>query len=120
MALTKLAAAQVEQLMTKAASAIRDLESENIRLKGVIEARDRAEKASDIAKVAAARGFVDDAGEYAKTLNSDSSDLGAIANLLGIATGGIPLGEMTKEAGATASADTPESRFAAGLLHLQG
>ena len=89
----QIGSAEVNATLIKAASIMRDQQSEIARLKEELAIRDRASHAEKIASQAVERGIMDpaDAEEYAKTLASGEKDLEMVEEFVTRTTPGVPL-----------------------------
>jgi cell division septum initiation protein DivIVA len=110
--LEKIAAAQVDEYMAKAASALRTLSTENAQLKTKIAEFERKEQAEKIASIAVDRGVLaeDEATEYAERLISGGEDLKMVEDFVRRSSGGLTLGK-TLEKTASAENDVPEGQM---------
>ena len=119
--ITKLGSAEINGLMVKAASMLRDLQAENDGLRGQLATRERRDHAEKIASMAADRGIMDsqEATEYAETLASSDKDLDMVAEFVSRTAAGVPLGDVlqkTASSGETGDGDSAEANFNSFLL----
>ena len=98
--LEKIGAAEIDQILIKSASAIRELSAENTQLKSELAKRDRANHAEKIASALVERGIMDETAgkEYARDLASGDKDLAVVEDLASRSVPGVALGH-TKTAG---------------------
>jgi len=97
--LEKISAAQVDNILIKSASVIRQQDARIHELEAELARRDRREHAEKIAEVAVDRGIMDedDAEEYAEKLASSAEDLTMVEEFVGRAAAGVPLGRSLEK-----------------------
>ena len=97
--LEKISSAQVDGMMLKAASALREQKARIEELEGIISKNSRQRHAEKIASVAAARGIVavEEVENYASELASGSENLLLVEDFVGRAAAGVPLGRKLEK-----------------------
>ena len=92
--MNKLSSESVDNLLIKAASALRSQNHEIARLQEQLDWYERNNHAEKIASQAVERGIMDptEAGEYAKTLAEGGRDLSMVEEFISNSTVGVPLG----------------------------
>jgi len=117
---SKIASQDVNGILIKCASSLRDLAAENISLRDQLADLERKDHAEKIAAQAVSRGIMDEseAFDYAKGLAEGDKDLEMVEEFVSRTVQGVPLGEPLQK---TASDDlcegeTLEARFATSLL----
>lgn len=97
--LEKVSAAQIDNIMIKAASALRGQATRIQELEAEIARRDRRDHAEKIAHTAVDRGImdVDDASDYAEKLASSAENLTMVEEFVGRAAAGVPLGRTLEK-----------------------
>jgi len=100
--LEKISSAQVDDVMIKAASALRAQKARIEELEEIVSANARQRHAEKIASTAADRGIVAvEGGEtYASELASGSEDLAMVEEFVGRAAAGVPLGRKLEKTAA--------------------
>jgi hypothetical protein len=121
--LEKISAAQVDNIMIKAASALRGLKAENDRLRAQLAERDRRDHATKIASSAVDRGIMeeDEAKDYANDLANSGEDLRVVEDFVNRAAAGVPLGQTHEKVASAGEGegqpgDGAEARFNDFLL----
>ncbi len=103
--LEKISAAQVDHIMIKAASTIRDQSARIRELENELARRDRIEYAEKIASSAVDRGImaVDEAEDYANDLANSAEDLKMVEDFVSRAAAGVPLGKTLEKTASDSS-----------------
>ena len=97
--LEKVSAAQVDNIMIKAASALRGQKARIEELETELARRNRRDHAEKIANMATDRGIMeeDEADDYAEKLASSSENLNMVEEFVGRAAAGLPLGRTLEK-----------------------
>ncbi len=119
--MNKIAAADVDFLMTKAANSIRELAAENRSLRAALAEHDRKSHAQKIASLAVNNGIMDDdaAADYAAELVDSDQDLSLVEQFVSRQSQGLPLGHTVEKTASDfggATAGSAEDRFLTDLL----
>jgi len=118
MSLLKIGSAEVNATLIKAASALRDLSSENERLRAVIADNDRRDYAEKIASSAVNRGIMDpeEAKDYANSLTESDKDLSIVEEFVNRAAAGVPLGNSLQKVASVEGAQDGEADILTSFL----
>jgi hypothetical protein len=105
-------------LLEKSASTIRDLQSQLAEKDAQLARFTRTEQAQKIASSAVERGMVgpDEANDYAAQLVDSGDDLDSLQSAVDMVAPTAPLGALKKTASEHDGEMTPEKRFEIGLL----
>lgn len=105
--LEKISAAQINEMMVKAAHTLRNQQTKIAELQNKIQQFERKEQAEKIASIAVERGIMaeDEAPEYAEHLASGGEDLKLVEDFVGRSTRGLPLGKMLEKTASAESGD---------------
>jgi hypothetical protein len=118
MSLLKIGSAEVNATLIKAASALRDLSTENERLRAVIADNDRRDYAEKIASSAVNRGIMDpeEAKDYANSLTESDKDLSIVEEFVNRAAAGVPLGNSLQKVASVEGSQDGEADILTSFL----
>ena len=118
MSLLKIGSAEINATLIKAASALRDLSTENNRLRTVIAGTDRRDYAEKIAHDAVSRGIMDpeEAKDYAHSLTESDKDLSIVEEFVSRAAAGVPLGNSLQKVASVEGSQDGEADILTSFL----
>ena len=116
--LEKISAAQVDHIMTKAASTIRAQDARIRELEFELARRDRVDHAEKIASEAVNRGMmdIDEAEAYASDLANSQEDLKMVEDFVSRAAAGVPLGKTLEKVASDSSTGSGEADVLTSFL----
>jgi hypothetical protein len=118
MSLLKIGSAEVNSMLTKAASVLREQKLEIDRLGSKLSEHDRSRHAEKIASTAVARGImdVDEAKDYAETLFKSGKDLDMVEEFVARTAAGVPLGAHIQKTASVEGSEGDSDVLTAFLL----